>query len=524
MTQATEGISPKLGVPTYYISTAEGEADTGNETNDRYLQDQYAMDIAKIDALDLRMQQYDLKRVFLVSTLIAGLDLKTVNDPTALWQDDQVDMMMWWEKITWRQACLWQLTLNRRVPVGSADRTSMDWALLLLYNSCTKDLKDQVGLKYDHLPPYYKGAVTYLWLLLQCLFKTSRDQIQSLKKFLKIFAKKGLRKYPGESVVKAKIPLMAACKRLHAVGQLDDDATTDVLQAFVKCSVPKFVNVFSLMLQECERANILPGGPRIWGHATTMDELTYVVSLAQEHFGNIHQVHEWNVPKGGKGAHAATVTPANQTCWNCEKPNCTPSTCSQPRDEARIAKNRKEYFEKKRQQQQSNNNSNPGRGGSGRGGGRGGNSGRGRGGRGSNEQYSREKWGTPSSANVVVWHDGVPHTYCATCRKKEMGNRNGWNSTHSTKFHDAAQKDGFSVLGSLAAASPDHPLVAAVRSTGRGGTTVEIPSLQATSSGSSLTGTSREQSMQIFRQFATMAKNDDERKIVDDLQSALALK
>ena len=162
MTRAIEGISPKLGVPTYYISTAKGEADEGNETHDKYLQDQFAMDIAKIDAVDMSMHQYDLKRIFLISTLVPGLDISLVSDTESLWNDDQVDMLMWWERITWRQACLWQLTLNRRVPVGSEDRTTMDWALLLLYNSCTKDLRDQVGLKYDHLEPYYRGAVTYL--------------------------------------------------------------------------------------------------------------------------------------------------------------------------------------------------------------------------------------------------------------------------------------------------------------------------------------------------------------------------
>jgi uncharacterized membrane protein YgcG len=523
MKAAIAGISPKLGVPNYYISSAEGEADDGNETQERYLQDQFAQDIAKIDNIDSRMHQYDLKRPFLISSL-KTLDLNTTNNLLDLWNDDQADMLESHEKITWRQVCLWQLTLNRKVPVGSADRTSMDWALMLLYNSCTKDLRDQIDLKYDHLPTYYKGAVVYLYIILQCLFKTSRDQIQSLKKFLKIFAKNGLRKYPGESVVKAKIPLMAACKRLYAVGQLDDDATNDVLSAFVKCSVPKFVTVFSLMQQECTRAGIMPGGPRIWGHQTIMDEVTYVVALAVEHFGNINTVHEWNVPKG-KGAHAAIGSPVDQTCWNCGKPNCKPSTCPEPKDEARIAKNRKEYFEKK---QQRSGGSTTGRGGSGRGGGRsggrGGNGGRGRGGRGSNEQYSREKWGAPSGANAVVWHDGVPHSYCAACRKGDIGNRNGWNTTHSTKFHAAAQKEGFSVLGTLAAASPDHPLVAAVRSNGRTGSTVGIPDLGATSSGSSLTGVSREHSIQIFRQFSTMAKNDDERKIVEDLQSALALK
>ena len=520
MKAAIAGISPKLGVPQYYISSAEGEADDGNETQEKYLQDQFAQDIAKIDNIDSRMHQYDLKRPFLISSL-KGLDPSTTNNLLDLWNDDQADLLESHEKFTWNQVCLWQLTLNRKVPVGSPDRTSMDWALMLLYNSCTKDLRDQIDLKYDHLHTCYKGAVVYLYIILQCLFKTSRDQIQSLKKFLKIFAKNGLRKYPGESVVKAKIPLMAACKRLYAVGQLDDDATTDVLTAFTKCSVPKFVSVFSMMLQESTRAGIMPGGPRVWGHKSIMAEVYHVVALGVEHYGNINTVHEWNVPKG-KGAHAAIGSPADNKCWNCGKPNCKPSTCPEPKDEARINKNRQEYFDKKNQR------STTGRGGSGRGGGRsggrGGNGGRGRGGRGSSEQYSREKWGTPSGANAVVWHDGVPHAYCATCRKNDVGNKNGWNTTHPTKFHAAAQKEGFSVLGTLAAASPDHPLVAAVRSNGRTGSTVGIPDLAATSSGSSLTGTSREQSVQIFRQHLTMAKNDVERKIIEDLQSALELK
>jgi len=177
MKAAIAGISPKLGVPNYYISSAEGEADDGNETQERYLQDQFAQDIAKIDNIDSRMHQYDLKRPFLISTL-KGLDLNTTNNLSDLWNDDQADMLESHEKFTWKQVCLWQLTLNRKVPVGSADRTSMDWALLLLSNSCTKDLRDQIDLKYDHLPAYYKGAVVYLYIILQCsrprVIKSSR--------------------------------------------------------------------------------------------------------------------------------------------------------------------------------------------------------------------------------------------------------------------------------------------------------------------------------------------------------------
>ena len=48
------------------------------------------------------------------------------------------------------KVCLyWKLTCNRGI-LGSPDRVSMDWAIMLFKNSCTADLKvkERINLKY----------------------------------------------------------------------------------------------------------------------------------------------------------------------------------------------------------------------------------------------------------------------------------------------------------------------------------------------------------------------------------------
>ncbi len=200
----------------------DGESDNDNTNRDMFLQDQFADNVNKMEELELRLSQYDMKRIFYVPTFRSGAHPSNVSDPSLLWNDDGVDIMLFWEQISWERCCYWQLTLNRRVPATSPDRTSMNWAYLLNWNSCTYDLRSQVDMKYGRVAPVFQGAVSYLWVVFHCLFSTSRDQVTSLKKFLKIFASKGLRRFKGESVVKAKIPLLAAIKRIAAIHQLND--------------------------------------------------------------------------------------------------------------------------------------------------------------------------------------------------------------------------------------------------------------------------------------------------------------
>ena len=120
-----------------------------------------------------------------MSTLLAGINLAMVTDLSMIWKYDCVDMLYFCDSIPWEVCLYWHLTLNCRVPIGSDDRTSMEWAFLLIKNLCTE---------YAGLLDCYKGAVTYLWIVFSVLFATSSDQIQSLKGFFTYFGSKGLQR------------------------------------------------------------------------------------------------------------------------------------------------------------------------------------------------------------------------------------------------------------------------------------------------------------------------------------------
>ncbi len=127
-------------------------------------------------------------------------------------------------------ACYWQLTINVRIHTDSPDRETNDWIYLLLINSCTPCLREQINTKYKAVDHWFQYAITYTWLLFQYLFAHSLDSTSLLLKFIDIFAKKGLMHYKGERMVRAKLEVSAACCRLHEAGNLPDKVSIDILK------------------------------------------------------------------------------------------------------------------------------------------------------------------------------------------------------------------------------------------------------------------------------------------------------
>ena len=467
---ATKSLDEKFGCPHHFISSRDGESDDGNQTKSEWIQNSYASNLAKIEELRVRLVMWDMMRIFMVSTLVAGFDPQTLSSVKDMWSDDCIDMLESWEKITWETACLWQYSINKRC--SPEDRTSNTWAYLLIWNSCTLDLKEQVNLKYKHVPELYQGAVTFLWALFSCLFTRSRDTTAALKKYIAFFEKKGLQRIRGESVVVAKRELMAVCKRLDATGDLPDETTLDIIKGMKRCSVKTFRDLFTAYEQEAIKANLEVGDHRPWGHTSVMDEVLWVLQTAVDYFHSLNTTDAWNIPKGSHRLNAGYTGGGGgftRKCWNCNKEGCHAESCPEPKNQEMINKNKDEYFKKKRERE-----ANSGGRGGGRGydrGGRGGGAGRGRGG----GDYTRSKWGTQ-----VRWSGSVPQAYCT---KKCGGSVYGWNATHTTSYHAAAMQPGFSVTD-LARLSPDHHLVKAARVT----VLSDKPAAATASVASSMTG------------------------------------
>ena len=94
-------IKHPFGVLKPYIRSSEEETEDGNTNRDMYIQDEFAMNLFKVEALNERLWNYDLKRIFNLSTMKAGVDPNTVLDWSQVWNDDSIDIVVWWDRITY---------------------------------------------------------------------------------------------------------------------------------------------------------------------------------------------------------------------------------------------------------------------------------------------------------------------------------------------------------------------------------------------------------------------------------------
>ena len=127
------------------------------------------------------------------------------------WNDNRVDILQSCEAISSKKACLWQLPFNTHCPFGSHTCTSNEQVLTMMSKSCTINLQEQIKMEFDLLHLSYKGAVTYTYYLLQCLFSQSRDTTAALKKYLGLFVTKCLQRkcVKGEKVLQLKKQLLS---------------------------------------------------------------------------------------------------------------------------------------------------------------------------------------------------------------------------------------------------------------------------------------------------------------------------
>ena len=84
------------------------------------------------------------------------------------------------------------------------------------------------------------------------MFHMSWDTIMALKKYLKLFEEKGLRRIRGKNVVIAEKEIMAVCTRLKEVNALPDETVVDVLEGLTNCSVPDFTKLFDFLFRQRE--------------------------------------------------------------------------------------------------------------------------------------------------------------------------------------------------------------------------------------------------------------------------------
>ena len=443
---ATEPIEEKFGAENYMVVGMEA-VDSGDQIAQQYIQQRYVSNTAKLKEVYQRILDYDMFPIVRVPTTLIS------DDPQVPFSQRfglvRVYLFSHAKSIPWKVVLVWQLAVNLQA-MGPDHLVSSQWLYQFLHASCTPELRkiiDDMFMKLDH---GYQGGIVYGWMLCNQLFKYNRDTAAALKKFIKLFETKGLRRYKGENVNLAREELLVVCERLSEVDDLPKETPVDILTGLTLCSVEEFRTLFESFLQDAKKQALLtlyePEKVNI------LNEIQLILSNALEAYCTLCQSGNWNVPKNHKLHFAGKRGDERKSnpCWNCGKLGCTPNTCKQPRDDAKIAENRRKYYEGRGKGKDAGKKLVEG-------------------------NYEREKWSTPAKGGPGVRYiGGVPHAYCG---KKCNGSECGWNTTHSSKYHQAWKRDP---SFDLAAFSPNHELCLAKKASNSGTSSTASSSLTAT--------------------------------------------
>jgi hypothetical protein len=140
-----------------HAKNAEGES------SNKYanLQSEYAGNLAKINNFKCHTDAWDTSDPFVIPTLI-NPDAISVEDCWAERKLTGVHLLKNWGKLTLRQCCAWQHDSFDYASLE--DLTSMEQAKFLMMNSCDALLVEQINKKFEGLPLFEQGGVTYIKL------------------------------------------------------------------------------------------------------------------------------------------------------------------------------------------------------------------------------------------------------------------------------------------------------------------------------------------------------------------------
>jgi len=431
---ATESLEHQFGVPSHLV-TDKGVAEDGDQVKHLYIQQQYVGNLAKIDQAKIHILKYDMLDVAMCPVGVRNPKALQLAD---IFEFDDVHILEGYDTISWQTACTYQWAVN--VGMSKDDQTSSKWLKSFLYESCTTEMKEVVMLEYQDLPACFRGGVTFAWILCHKLFGLNRDVTAALIGFLKHFRTTGIRRYQGENVALAKKELLAVCSRLCEAKVLPQETPVDLLTGLSICSVDSFKTLFEHKLQQ-SKVDALEGD-RYLTQPEIMAEVRGILSRAVSYYSSLSTSSMWLLPQKKQQANVfGTPSGTTNFCWNCGKQGHGLDQCREPRNEDKIAENRRKWSEaggKSSRKKKSKSS----------------------GGAKSGGNYEREKWSPPKPGESGVRHiDGVYHAYCG---KKHNGIECGWNKSHSTGFH--RQWAANSTTFNLADVSPTHELVLKTKS------------------------------------------------------------
>jgi hypothetical protein len=396
---ATAPLSEKFGVARHKVTT---DVEEGDQDKSMHVQQVIVSVVHRVKEGHERSKAMDWMSVCTMPHLIA---VNKSQEPSTWWDSSEICIWTDPELLTVEEVRVWQYCINKRF--SDEDRIASLWLKDFVYASSTDALKTAVMKKYDKLPDNQRGGAVYLYLTLMEMFQMSREVKDAMLTFIGLFKRKGIARYPGENVLLASEEIMGVCKRLDAGKGLLDEHVIDILTGLAISSNPRFRKMFD-HLKQCADLGNLDFLDTIVASDPPLVKIEAIMEKAVDVYDKLCVAGHWI--KLDKSSQRALVNAVN-ICWNCGAQGHAAGNCPKPRDNATFEKNKKAFYDNRRSKE--------GQAGGDRRGKKGGDKNKDK----SSAEYQRKVWANQGIAMV----NGSLMVNCKSC---------GFNTTHSTKFHD----------------------------------------------------------------------------------------
>jgi hypothetical protein len=296
----------------------------------------------QLRSLKAHVNEYDIGDVFTV--------VMPIENSSAL-HKKQYDLFVDYAKVTPAMVALSNRYYNMWIDESFIPE-NLNLTYTLIKNNMDEVLYGQCLEEYEKYADICQGGPL---LFIICIHKINKVNAQYRDHMWTRVKKLEIRKVQGEDVNHVVSLLNAAHATFRAVSTDKDgmncvpqDWSEQVIKIFQTSSVSKFNEIFEHEEELAHRAAARTLGHPVW---PVHDEL---MTLASRQYERFKQANEWHVSKAISKKGYLTQTSgirdlSKAVCDNCGKTGHLSTTCTQPKDPERCARNRKKRLEKMKQ-------------------------------------------------------------------------------------------------------------------------------------------------------------------------------
>ena len=95
-------LDPKMDVPSQFVSSCDGETETGNQTKPQIIKEVFVSNHDKLQQALLCVKYYDMMAVFMGPTVCSKYRTK----PNNIFNNDEKNLFLHWDSFRWDDVCL----------------------------------------------------------------------------------------------------------------------------------------------------------------------------------------------------------------------------------------------------------------------------------------------------------------------------------------------------------------------------------------------------------------------------------